>query len=120
MPLQVRGPAGRCTGVAFSVFQIVPAVVDEGATATLQMAIRNCTSKPFRGEATTSGVLVCLVLDPLASEVQVDANAVVRRTEPLRAPPCTGTGHLNGNLANSSGTTLSQRTATLQVDAPSP
>ncbi len=106
-----------CSGVHLSTFAFHPGTVTEGSSTTLVSTVRNCTSATFRGTLQTSGVLVCLVLDPLDRTVTVKPRRGETLDESLVAPSCTGTATMHGRLSTRSGHTIAARTATLQVVA---
>ena len=109
--------ATTCTGVHLSTFVFHPGTVKEGGSTTLLATVRNCTKTTFRGTLQTSGVLVCLVLDPLLRTVTVKPGRTETRNESLVAPSCTGTATMNGRLSTKSGRTVAARSAKLQVVA---
>lgn len=104
-----------CARPVITTFVFRPRVVAEGNTATLHAVIDNCTGKAFAGSLMTYGRLVCEVLDPLNTQVQLPAGGEKKLLMRYTAPSCTGRGAITGELRAGNGKVLSTRVARLKV-----
>lgn len=107
--------AVTCARPVITTFVFRPRVVAEGKTATLHAVIDNCTGKAFAGSLMTYGRLVCEVVDPISTQVQLPAGGEKKLPMRYTAPDCTGQGAITGKLRAENGKVLSVRVAKLKI-----
>lgn len=100
-----------CSGAAtISHFAFNPIKIVEGRTATLHIAITNCSAtSAFSGALMTYGFL-CAAVDPISTPVTVAAGSTRRFTQTYAFTSCAGKGHITGRLSLKSKV-VSTRTA---------
>jgi len=122
-PLKASAGLATCPkrgGVTLQRFAFTPSTVPENGTATLNMTVANCTWKPFIGSVQTSGMDVCIVVDPIQQQVRIPRRRFTTLVMTYAVPQCAGTGTINGQLISRSGQQIESDSASFTSVVPPP